>query len=314
MYQYVVGKNELTSRSVILLTLTPASNADIFAYRAGQYVTVGWQHGAQPTPVRCFSLVSSPTQRDFVQLAMRVQGDFTAAAATLKVGAKLKLRGPFGDFTLRPDAGSQVMVAGGIGITPMISMIRYATDSGLGQPLTLLYSCRTQDDVSFLPELDELSGRNPLLTVVYAITSGSVDKLAGRRVQLGRIDQLLLKPAGARRPAGPDYYLCGPPAFITAMADNLRLLGVADDHVHAESFSQGKDKDQTAVYGVIFGLTGLAIVGGVGLLSFKQIAQGLVGNSPAVTASPITQTVAPGSDGATSPTATPYQPPTTSVS
>jgi ferredoxin-NADP reductase len=289
MYKYVITNSELTSRNVLALTLKPVSRPDLFPYKAGQYVTIGWKHGERPTPVRCFSLVTSPTQRGAVKIAMTLQGDFTKAAATLAIGQEVTLRGPFGDFTLEPEASGHVMIAGGIGITPLLSMLRYATDRGVKLPLTLLYGCRSQDDVSFLPEFDELCRLNPRLAVVYAITSGPVDKLAGRQVVSGYIDRDLLKKAGQRQGPGAEFYICGPPKFMTAMNETLEELGVGSGYIHTESFSQGKLRGQTGLYAGIYALTALAIVGGVGLMSAKQLASNFLNSqnsAPAVTAAP----------------------------
>jgi len=319
MHKYVITKSELTSRNVVLLTLKPEGQNDVFPYFAGQYVTVGWKNGPRPTPVRCFSIVTSPTEHGYLQLAMNIQGDFSYTASTLAVGTELSLQGPYGDLHFEPNASGHVMVAGGVAITAVICMLRYAIDTGVKQPLTLLYSCRTQDDVSFLPYLDELVRRNPRLAVVFAITSGPVDKLQGRQVIQRRIDRNLLLKAAQRQGPGAAFYICGPPGFMTAMTDLVNDLGVTDTYVHTGVGNQYRLKGHAKLYLSIFSLTALAVLGGVGLFSLKQLLSNLIngGQTPA----PTTQVVPSGTGSpgntvapAATPTPEPYYQPRTTVS
>ena len=125
-----------------------------------------------------------------------------------------------------------MFVAGGIGITPVISVLRTFADAGDRRPLTLVYASRTWDDATFREELDELSCALDLQVV--HVLSRAHDGWAGER---GRVDAELLArvlPAGSRERT---FLVCGPPAMTDAAVEAIERLGVPPARVHAERFA-----------------------------------------------------------------------------
>jgi len=276
---------------------------------------MAFQNGGRPTPTRSFSVVSAPGAAE-LQIAMRVSGDFTALAASLTPGSPAQLQGPFGDFVFDKRARRAVMLAGGVGITPFISMIRWAEATSWPGQLTLIYAVRDSADVPFLPELDDWARRGRL-RVIYAVSGSGAEQLAaaGREVVTERINQAFLSKLVA---ANSRYYICGPAGFGKAMLDGLTALGVPPAATTTEAFGQTGSQHSRGIQLAVFSLTALAIAGGVGYLALKSmISQSGAGTSGSSTASPAANGGGAASStnpAANSPAATPYQTPTTGAS
>ncbi len=185
--------------------------------------------GEQAHPL---SMSSSPT-RDYLEFAVHHSPSaFKRAFFALQPGDKIGIEGPIGHFFLDP-AHPAILIAGGVGITPMKSMIEYATDARLALPLTLIYSNRTPGEIAFKDELDALARANPNLEIVYTIT-----RLASHHVwdgRVGRIDANLLHDVSSD-PLDGRYYICGTSGLVHATTETLIALGVPPEHILQEQF------------------------------------------------------------------------------
>ena len=116
-----------------------------------------------------FSFSSSAAVADgHVEMSIRKLGDFTSADSQVPVGRRVYLDGPYGAFTIGNPADMHVLIAGGVGITPMMSMIRTLADQGDKRPVILLYGSKDWDSITFREELEELEARLDL-TVVHVL-------------------------------------------------------------------------------------------------------------------------------------------------
>ena len=199
-----------------------------FAFKPGQAVTLFL---TDPPPEansrqRIFSLVSAPFEAELaVATRMREGSGFKRALKSLPPGAKLELKGPRGVMTLHEERSrAAVFIAGGIGITPFMSMLRQATHDRLERPLLLLCSNRRQEDTPFLAELQELERQSLSFRLLARMTD--LD---------GFVDEATIKRFVGHAPA-PVYYLAGPPAMVEAMKKLLRATGVSDEDVRSERF------------------------------------------------------------------------------
>jgi ferredoxin-NADP reductase len=199
-----------------------------FAFKAGQSVNVAL---IDPPPEpnssrRTFSLASAPFEDELaVATRMREGSAFKRALNAFALGTKVKLTGPLGAMTLHEDpARAAVFIAGGIGITPFMSMLRQAAHERLAHPLFLLYSNRRREHAAFLGELQDLERRH-----------GSFRMLATMSDADGMINEETVRRFAADATA-PVYYLAGPPAMVEAMKDILTRNGVSDADVRSEEF------------------------------------------------------------------------------
>lgn len=210
---------------------------DQFTFKAGQAIDVLLDGAASATEGtrHTFSIASAPFE-DRLTVATRMrESAFKHALVALPADAALWLEGPSGSLTLHGDASRPaVFIAGGIGITPFMSIIRQAAQDRPARRLILLYANHRPEDATWLEELKSLESGWPdfrLLPVMTAMNrpSQSWSGLAGR------IDAKMLKSVGASL-SRPVYYAAGAPGMVAAMRALLNDCGVEDDDIRSEDF------------------------------------------------------------------------------
>ncbi len=165
-------------------------------------------------------------------MTIRNLGDFTAHVHTAQVGQRVWLDGPYGAFTIGNPADMHVLIAGGIGITPMMSMLRTLADRGDKRPVILFYGSKDWDSMTFREELEALRSRLDL-KLVHVLA----DPPPGWSGERGRIDAALL---GRHLPppyAQHEYFICGPNPMMDAVETALGQLGVPMAKYHSERYS-----------------------------------------------------------------------------
>ena len=156
---------------------------------------------------------------------MRQGSAYKAAAAALPLGSTLQLFAPFGDFTLqKSEKVPAVFLIGGIGITPVRSMIAQATHDHTGHRITLIYSNRNPGTAAYLDELGQLARANPNFRFVpsFSDTEGFVDAAMVRK----HVPDM----------AGSRFYMCGPDVMVKAMRKLLLDVGADEDLIKTEEF------------------------------------------------------------------------------
>ncbi len=201
-------------------------------YKAGQFFFVTLQsEGKEVT--RHFSFSSSPTEPDHIEFTKKLtDSDFSAALRAAKAGDWARIDAPYGKFTFEGEYPKIVLLGGGIGITPFISMCRYATDKGLASKIMLFYACRTPSDAVFRKEFEELSQKNPNLKISYVMSQPTPDW----KGSTGYIDADMVKQ---ELPDFKNYifYSCGPPPMVKAMQSLVEKLGLPKEQLKIEFFT-----------------------------------------------------------------------------
>jgi predicted ferric reductase len=214
------------------LTVEPVGHPG-FAFSAGQF---GWLTlGASPFRAleHPFSFSSSAADAGSIQFTIRELGDFTRTVGHTRPGATAYVDGPFGAFTTdrHPDAPGFAFVAGGVGIAPIMSMLRTLADHGDTRPLYLVYGNDCWNDVLFREEIDALRERLHL-----CVTHVLEDPPEGWTGDQGVVSREVLEHALPRRPEALEFFLCGPAPMTEAVQRELRGLGVPLSHIHSELF------------------------------------------------------------------------------
>jgi ferredoxin-NADP reductase len=182
-----------------------------------------------------FSIVSAPHENTLVVATRMRDSAFKNALARLPVGAAAEVDGPFGSLTLHNKVDrAAVLIAGGIGITPFMSMLRHAAHTASQHRLVLLYSNRRPEDSAFLAELQRLEGEIRNFRLVATMTRMQESRLPWMG-PTGPIDAALVKNIVAELPA-PVCYVAGPPAMVSALRATLESAGVDADDVRSEEF------------------------------------------------------------------------------
>ena len=239
MHLYKLVRNERISPTTQLITLENNERGRPFGFQPGQYAAISFWHKGRQTPARCFSVVSSPTDQETLQFSLRVNGHFTRAVEDIKPDDPVKVFGPFGGFIFNTAHDKDVvMLAGGIGITPFMSMIRYISRLETTNKVTLLYSCRTASDIPFADELLQHAYQNRNFHVMFVIGDDDIQKLPSKYAVTGRITPALLDDVTKSSYTDQKFFICGPPPFMKGMTSVLLGKGVSKRQIMTESFSQ----------------------------------------------------------------------------
>ncbi len=184
---------------------------------------------------RTFSIVSAPSE-NVVTFATRMRDSaFKGVLRSASAGTRVRLAEPSGEFTLDlGDLRPAVFLAGGIGVTPFVSMSRYAANERLARPIWLFYSNRRPEDAPFLHELTGLERRNPNYRCVPTMTGmeNSAQIWSGER---GFVDWAMLQRHLGKLSAAV-YFIAGPPAMVEAMQQMLAAAGVGAEAVRTDEF------------------------------------------------------------------------------
>ncbi len=180
-----------------------------------------------------FSIASSAQRQDRIEVSIKALGDFTSTIRTVPVGATAWIDAPYGTFSIddHPEAPGYAFVAGGIGIAPVMSMLRTLADRSDRRPLVLFYGNRAWERVAFREELEALATRLDL-KVVHVL----LEPPEGWPGERGFVTEDVLM-----RHLPPDRhryqcFLCGPTPMTTSVERSLSALGIPAAHVHSEIF------------------------------------------------------------------------------
>ena len=234
-YQITLTRSQRIARDTMAFWFD--TDGASYQFRAGQHADFAF---LQPSPgherenSRTFSLANSPHGNGQIMIALRMRETaFKTALKAAPLGTKFQVSRPRGSFVLHAEATRPaVFLAGGIGITPMRSILHWAAQERLPHKLYLFYSNRHLEDAAFLEELEDLATENPCFRFIPTLTG--IESPAWH-YEHGPINRSLL----ARyldEPKPPVFYAAGPAGMVAAMASLLHGLGVSDDDIKAEEF------------------------------------------------------------------------------
>lgn len=234
---YRVTNVQRETDEVWTITLAPAERVDRFHYLPGQFHFVTFYRASNlPVEEHHWTISSSPTTPDVLCSTIKESGDFTASIGKTKPGDMAVVDGPFGRFSylLHPGERELVFIAAGIGITPLMSMLRHLRDTRDERSVTLVYANTTEADIVFHDELTEMERDCVIPLRVVHVLSKPSDVWQGER---GRLEEDKIK-----RLCGPDlpgcaFYVCTPPDLLSLTIRTLRNAGVPAARIHFEQFN-----------------------------------------------------------------------------
>lgn len=197
---------------------------------AGQYLIVTLDNNLS----KPLSISSSPTESGYIEFTKKItDSDFSKRLDSLKQGDYVKVRYPYGRFTLSDKDKKVVFLSGGIGITPVRSICKYVVDKKLGIDIILLYGNRTPRDIVFRDDFDNIQREYPLLKVVHILSEPDT----GWHGRVGYINKDVI------REEIPDFidrkfFICGPPKMVDAMKGILLdELAISKENIITEGFA-----------------------------------------------------------------------------
>lgn len=214
-----------------------ADSPRLLKYLPGQFGYFSFASPAVPMEEHPFSISSSPTDPDVMSVTIKALGDFTKKIKGLRVGDEVKVDGPYGTFSYlnHPKEQGIVLIAGGVGITPVLSMARHMGASHEKRPVLLIWGVRTEADLMAFQEIKGFEKTMANFTCIPVISNdpnwpgekGYIDKDCLTRLLLK--SNMLLQTTG--------FYICGPPVLMDQTIAHLEALAMPKDKIHFEKFS-----------------------------------------------------------------------------
>jgi ferredoxin-NADP reductase len=233
--------------------LVPKDGKPLPVFLPGQFLTfqldATGQSGAVQSVIRCYSLSDAP-QPDRYRISVKralapVSSSFAAGVSSnylhdhIKVGSALQVRAPAGHFYIDPSGAPVVLIGGGIGITPLWSMLNWCLATQPGREVWLFYGVRTRTDLAMRTHLQDLAAQHPNFHLHLCLSEPQEDDLGNPsstpvHYHRSRVDVSLLRRLLPLKPY--HYYLCGPTPMLQSLVPALEDWGVPDSRIHFEAF------------------------------------------------------------------------------
>ncbi len=207
---------------------------DKLSFLPGQYIQVMFDSSnPDNTKINKYLSISCSPSKDYIEVTKRLsESDFSYRLRSLKEADELSFSGPFGNCVFRPEFEKIAFLIGGIGITPVISMLEYVAEKNLSTDSILLYSNRSTEEAAFKDVLDGFSGHSKNIKTIFTVSEESVQN---QDYLYGRIDKTMVEsymPDFQQR----IFFIFGPGAMVEAMVKILKDLKVQEANIKKEVF------------------------------------------------------------------------------
>jgi ferredoxin-NADP reductase len=230
---YVLSEIVQETDEVRSFVFTPADGQPVPPYRAGQFfmLRITDVPNLKP-PMRSYSAARA-YRADSLSFGIKLHGPFTHALFEKKKGDKIEISGPYGFFTIAENNAPIVLLAAGIGITPLLCMSEELAEKKDGRQAKLFYSNRELHRAPYIEFLEGLQAANPNFEFTHTITCDPAPE--GWGGECGRINAEMLKRHGVDF-GSAHFYFCGPKDFNDSMTQLLQGAGVAKERIHKEAW------------------------------------------------------------------------------
>ncbi|EDM28195.1 flavohemoglobin [Lentisphaera araneosa HTCC2155] len=219
---FKVIKKVKESASITSFYFEAEDGTPIISYDSGQYISMKLDLGEEQKSVRNYSL--SNWGGKYLRISVKKDGDFsTHLHDKINEGDCVELNAPYGVFKLAPGEGAVVLVSGGVGITPMLSMLNQLSKNESTREVSFLHGTQNKDELAFEDEVKALTEKD---NFSYEVSFSD----EGKKIS---IDDLKKASNNVKE---TDFYVCGPVGMMKALCSDLKSWGVADENIHYEYF------------------------------------------------------------------------------
>jgi predicted ferric reductase len=231
-HAFRVSRVTASGRDAYTIDLAPERGRRM-AHLPGQFARISFRSSHLSREFHPFTIASSPSSSAAIQFTIRCCGDWTREIGTLREDDRACIQGPFGRFShlfLQPHR-EIIMIAGGIGITPMLSMLRYMSDNQDPRRVTLIWSNQTPAHLFGSHEMEAMEQKLTGFKWVPIFT-----REAPEDNHVGRLDQRALETLLGHCGRGAAVFLCGPPAMVMQIRTALKRIGFSRKSIYTEAF------------------------------------------------------------------------------
>jgi predicted ferric reductase len=230
--KYTISDIIYDAKNIITLKLKP-TNGRIFNYLPGQFAYIRIYNPGIPHDEHPFTISSSPSQKEYVSLTIKQLGDFSSSINKVKIGDKAYLDGGYGGFSYLKDTEAKKLcfIAGGIGITPFLSMLKYMASDDRNCETLLLWGVRDKSEIICDDELEKYKSILKSFKFVPVISNEKEYEGETGYIDIDKIQRYIGDMSDY------DFYICGPPIMLDMQLKNLKALGVKKEIIHFERFS-----------------------------------------------------------------------------
>lgn len=255
--KFIIDKKDRESINIVSFYLKPEDGGPLPSFLPGQYITIRIPTHDGSTTMRNYSLSNKPG-RDYFRIS--VKREIAAADDApngyvsnmlhdnIEKGDTLEIGPPCGEFFLNVHDQHErplVLLAAGIGITPIMSILKTALDAMPDREIILIHGCLTEDVQPFKSAIDELADQHPTLKVHYRYSDVAFEGISVEgNCSTGMVDAELIECLVPRRHA--DYYFCGPKPFMVNIYQDLLVWGIPASQVHFEFFGPRQELEKAA--------------------------------------------------------------------
>lgn len=227
-----VLKKKIRETSDILTLKFSLLKGLVFSFRPGQFVLVSFLDNRLGKQCRAYSISSCP-QDKFLTLIVKKIGVFSSALHKLKIGEKVKISSPQGDFYPEKSMKNLVFLAAGMGIAPFYSVIKSLYLEGSTNRITLFYCNKTKKDIIFFEELSKIARNWSSFKIIYLLTR---EKTKDKKIkECQRLNVKILKKY-LKDLNNKHYFICGPIEFVNDLRTELKRAGVKENLIKTEAF------------------------------------------------------------------------------
>lgn len=234
--RYVISEVIQESQDMISLRLQP-EKGKMMKYAPGQFGFFTILSPEIPSEAHPFSFSSSPNDAQGISVTIKRLGDFTERIGGVKIGDPVMIDGPYGKFsyTNYENERDTVFFAGGVGITPVLSMIKHMSEENRERRVTLVWGVRTAADIIQKEEIERIEKEMPNFRCIPVVSADGNWK--GKKGNLDRsMIEGILAEAQIENPH-TGFYVCGPPPMIESVNKNLQQIGIPKSKIHYELFA-----------------------------------------------------------------------------
>lgn len=228
-FPYTVVSKKTKFKDIHFLQIKPLE-IPIPPFRAGQYVYLKNPNYIRPDEEHPFSITSSP-QETLLEFCIREYGNWTMELGKITEGNVLEVSNPHGNFTFSPSITQAIFLCGGVGVSPLMSILRDVIHKKEIPSITFLYGSRTPETIVYKEELEAIAASHPQIRIRHIFSDATPDKTwSGYH---GFITKEIIEKE-VQISNNPHWFISGPPIFVQKMTNVLSELGILQTLIHIE--------------------------------------------------------------------------------